>query len=64
VKVLHKYARKVAEIFASEGAPQVSTTNLLPVSTTLAAKMPPVPLVSLIQIIRIISDYLYLKVDF
>jgi hypothetical protein len=54
---------KIAEIFASQGGPQVST-NLPPVSKTLAAQMPPVPLVSLIQIIKIISDYLNLKVNF
>ncbi len=40
-----KLERKFAEIFASQGAPPVSTTpvaNLPPVSTTLAAKLPPV----------------------
>jgi hypothetical protein len=39
------FFRKFAEIFASQGAPPVSTTqvaNLPPVPTTLAAKLPPV----------------------
>jgi hypothetical protein len=40
-----KFFRKFADIFASQGAPPVSTTpvaNLPPVSTTPAAKLPPV----------------------
>ncbi len=40
-----KFFRKFAEIFASQGAPPVSTTpvaNLPPASTTQAAKLPPV----------------------
>jgi len=40
-----EFFRKFAEIFASQGAPPVSTTpvaNLPPVSTTPAAKLPPV----------------------
>ncbi len=40
-----EFFRKFAEIFASQGAPPVSTTpvaNLPPVSMTLAAKLPPV----------------------
>ena len=40
-----KFFRKFAEIFASQGAPPVSTTpvaNLPPVSRTPAAKLPPV----------------------
>jgi hypothetical protein len=40
-----KFFRKLAEIFASQGAPPVSTTlvaNLPPVSTTPAAKLLPV----------------------
>ncbi len=48
-RVFHLYQfeffRKFAEIFASQGAPPVSTTpvaNLPPVSTTPAAKLPPV----------------------
>jgi hypothetical protein len=48
-RVLHldrfEFFQKFAEIFASQGAPPVSTTpvaNLPPVSTTPAAKLPPV----------------------
>ncbi len=40
-----EFVRKFAEIFASQGAPPVSTTpvaKLPPVSTTPAAKLPPV----------------------
>ncbi len=40
-----EFFRKFAEIFASQGAPPVSTTpvaNLPPVTTTPAAKLPPV----------------------
>jgi hypothetical protein len=45
--------RKFAEIFASQGAPTVSTTavaNLPPVSTTPAANFPPFSLVLLIPV--------------
>ncbi len=48
-----KFLQKFAEIFASQGAPAVSTTpvaKLPPVSTTLAANWPPVSLVLLILV--------------
>ncbi len=39
IRTVSNFFRKFAEIFASQGAPPVSTT---PVSTTTAAKLPPV----------------------
>ena len=47
IRTVSNFFRKFVEIFASQGAPTVSTTpvaNLPTVSTTPAAKLPPVRL--------------------